>query len=535
MPYFRTPKGLGQAPPDYNSPHVTPQFRPVSWPATAGLLALLSLGMFLRLWGIGAGAPYRMGVDEPVILENTLRMVKTGDFHPRFFDYGGLNFYLHTAVSSVAFLKGAMDGKWRSLDPLWIGDILEPTRIATALIGSLTILIVFRIGLRWGEPVALVATLAMAVLPAHVRESHFTLTDTPLTFFTTVTLLWSLRAAESRELRAIALAGLGVGLATAIKYNGFIALVMPLTAVWAFPRERRLAALALATATAIGGFVLAAPYSLFDLPGFLNAFAFLMQSYNLPRPAGEAAWIYIRHLRNWFSWPGVLPLEFGYIALTLLTVGLVTAYRRVTAPTPRSAGLVLAIFPLVYLVYVSYQGSLIYGRYLLPIAPMLTVAFAVGLTALAARLTRRWSVLEGRALPLLLLLLIGPQMAAAVSWNREHIRRTTLDQAASWLLNRTDAGQPIVMEGGAIQLPPRVVLRRVRRLIDKTFEQYEAEGTVYLVTSTEVSSVYEADPAGHAEDLAKHKALISRADIVQTFPTSTTRPGPTLTVLKLRP
>jgi 4-amino-4-deoxy-L-arabinose transferase-like glycosyltransferase len=444
-----------------------------------------------------------------------------------------LNFYFHTLVSAVAFLKGAMDGQWRSLDPLWIGDILVPTRIATALLGTLTVLLTFRIGLRWGERVALVAALAMAVLPPHVRESHFTLTDTPLTLFVTLTLLLSLRAAESPTFLRIGLAGVGVGLATAIKYNGFLAIVMPLVVAVMFARGRRLSAAMIALLGSAAAFLITAPYSVLDLPGFLNAFAFLMQSYNLPRPASEAAWIYIRHLRNWFTWPGLLPLEYGYFFLGVLALGLVTAYRRLEPPATRKAASVLLAFPLLYFAYISYQGSLIYGRYLLPMASMMAVGLAVGLVGLASTVAARLPRLAPAALPALLVLVFLPQAGTALSWLHEHERRTTLEQTASWLVNRLGPDDQIVMDGAAVQVPPRVRLQRVRRLIDKTADQYVADGITHLVTSSDVSNVYEADPVNRAEDREAHRALLARGEVVQTFSSTATRPGPTLSVLKL--
>ena len=71
----------------------------------------------------------------------------------------------------------------------------------------------------------------MAVMPAHVRESHYVLADVPTAFFTTLTFLLSLRAAERPTTGAFAWAGAAVGLAASCKYNGSVAIVMPLLAV----------------------------------------------------------------------------------------------------------------------------------------------------------------------------------------------------------------------------------------------------------------------------------------------------------------
>ena len=53
------------------------------------LTAIVGLGAVLRFWSIGAGAPWRMGVDEPFILSHAIQILKSGDFNPHFFDYGG--------------------------------------------------------------------------------------------------------------------------------------------------------------------------------------------------------------------------------------------------------------------------------------------------------------------------------------------------------------------------------------------------------------------------------------------------------------
>ena len=58
----------------------SPPRPPLRWPVLVGLAAILLVGTLLRVWGAGAGAPFRMGVDEPVIVSNALRMIKTGDF-----------------------------------------------------------------------------------------------------------------------------------------------------------------------------------------------------------------------------------------------------------------------------------------------------------------------------------------------------------------------------------------------------------------------------------------------------------------------
>ena len=79
------------------------------------LVLILGIAATLRCGGLGAGIPYAIGVDEPELLNRAVHMRRTGDYNPRFFDYGGLYIYLQLIVASVRFLAGAMAGEWRSM------------------------------------------------------------------------------------------------------------------------------------------------------------------------------------------------------------------------------------------------------------------------------------------------------------------------------------------------------------------------------------------------------------------------------------
>src|SRR5262245_7046560 len=100
--------------------------------------------MFIRLWTIGYGTPYGVGVDEPDIMRRVVNMLRAGSFNPNFWDYGGVTFYLQMAVAGARFLVGAQGHEWITLDQVWDGNFYLTARIATALIGVLTIFVVYR-------------------------------------------------------------------------------------------------------------------------------------------------------------------------------------------------------------------------------------------------------------------------------------------------------------------------------------------------------------------------------------------------------
>ena len=160
------------------------------------LTAVLISAAVLRFWALGRGIPYAVQVDEPEIVERAFNMMRSGSLHPHFFDYPGLSLYLQMAVSIARFLGGAISGEWSALGQATGGSFYLWGRAVTAMFGVATVLLVYQVGMRWGARHALLAAGLMAVLPLHVRYSHYVLTDTPLTFFVTLTFLLSLAVLE---------------------------------------------------------------------------------------------------------------------------------------------------------------------------------------------------------------------------------------------------------------------------------------------------------------------------------------------------
>ena len=336
----------------------------------AALAVVVAFGAALRFWNIDMGMPYRIGPDEPVIAERAIHMMRTGDFDPRFYDYPGLYIYLQLIVGCVRFVTGAMAGLWRSVNEFHPEHMFLWTRMLNAAIGTMTIALVYRAGIRWGHWVALTAAAIFAVWPNHVRESHFALTDVPLTFLTAATLLLSLRAYETSRLSWFLAAGAGAGLAAATKYSGAYALLLPLVAACVIraPASARLAAAALAVVASVFAFLIAAPYTLLDLPRFLNAFGAL-SAYYRPRPFGEGASTYIGHLR----------VAIGQSGLIVVGAGILWGTWRSLRDDDLRRWLLVVIFPLVYFYSVSTK-YLIFGRYLLPVVPFLCLIMGLVLT-----------------------------------------------------------------------------------------------------------------------------------------------------------
>src|SRR4051812_4766781 len=206
--------------------------------ARVALPLTLVIAALLRLWALRQGVPFAVQVDEPEVLLRAVRMMRTGDLSPHFYDYPTLYMYLQAIVAALRFLIGAMRGEWAALAQAPPEAFYVWGRALTALFGTATVWIVYRAGTRWDEGTALLAAIMFAVMPLHVRESHFILTDVPATFFVMLTLLLALRAHERATPWTFALAGAAAGLAAGTKYNGGVAIVIPLIACGATPAVR---------------------------------------------------------------------------------------------------------------------------------------------------------------------------------------------------------------------------------------------------------------------------------------------------------
>jgi 4-amino-4-deoxy-L-arabinose transferase-like glycosyltransferase len=367
----------------------------------------------------------------------------------------------------------------------------------------------------------------MAVMPLHVRYSHFVLTDVPLTFFVALTMMLSLSAHERPTMKAFALAGIATGLAAAVKYNGGLALLMPLLACFMTrpARPSRLACSLAAVGGAAAAFLISAPYTLLDLPAFLDRFASLTAEYQrAPAPAESGIIIYLKHLRLQFALPGMLLIGGGMI------MGLVRAIRG----PGRVPWAVALVFPIPYFFVVADQ-RIIYARYMLPLVPMLCI-FAAAAVISGVSLLRRYQFPRGVRTGLiagLTLALLAPPALTAVGFNRMISRASTIDQAHEWIVANIPEGSRIVLEGGHLVLGAYRT-ERIPQLRLRAYDYYVQHGTEYLVASSQCYGPYLQSPRHFKAQYTDYMALFAQTDELARFTPVGNQPGPELRILKVR-
>jgi 4-amino-4-deoxy-L-arabinose transferase-like glycosyltransferase len=497
--------------------------------STVLLGVVLAIAAGLRFWRLGAGVPFAVGVDEPEIVTRAIQMMRSGDYNPRFFDYPSLYIYVQLLTAVVWFLVGAIEGKWTTLTQASVWDFLVWGRAVTAALGTATVFFVYQIGMRWGTRYALLAAGIMAVMPMHVRESHFALTDVPLTFFATLACALSLRAHEQPRAAAFGWAGAAAGLAAATKYPGALAIVLPLLAVWMTPAARpsRLRAALLTLGAATVAFLIAAPYTVLDLPGFLNGFAHLAGQYTASvRP--ESGWLtYIKHLR----------INLGTPALLLVIAGMILAVVRSVRGPGRVRWLLMLVFPLLYFWFISRQTGILFARYILPIVPFLCVLAATAVVS-GVSLLRRFSIPRAVRTALIVALTAAalvPPAILAVRFDRDFGNQQTKEQAYKWIVANVPKRAKVYTEAHGLILPEHTGTNELHKLTLKTYEQYAEEGVDYLIASSQMYGTSFREPQNHPQEYAAYRTLFDQAREVAVFTPEDPLRAPEIRIFRIKP
>ena len=497
------------------------------------MTAIIVVAAVLRFWALGAGIPYSIGVDEPELMNRAVQMMRSGDFNPRFFDYPGLYIHMQLVVASIRFLFGATTGQWQSLNQVTPTDFYLWGRAITALMGTATVVLVYLIGMRWGTRYAALSAGLLAVMPIHVRESHYILTDVPATFFVTLTFLLSLRANEQERAQAFAVAGAAAGLAAATKYPGALALLLPLLAVWMTPgtRPSRLVATGATLGAFLATFLIAAPYTVLDLPGFLNGYARLAGYYNRRELAEAAGVTYLKHLRNALHWPAFLMVLAG------LVLGIVRAARG----PGRVRWTLAVVFPVVYFWLISRQ-TLVFGRYLIPLIPFVCVLAASAVVS-GVSLLRRFDIPRAPRTALIAGLTVAallPPAIQAVSFNMMIMRTSTVEQAHEWILENIPAGSKIAIETRVLVLEPQAYkTTNVPRLVmdfrgPGAYQEYVSQGFQYVVASSQAFGPPLSAPHENTELYKAYMNLFEQSRELIRFAPDDSHPGPEIRIFALK-
>jgi|GEM_PF-358088 len=491
------------------------------------LVAIVLLGLALRLWGINFGLPYTYAPDEPSHLLVTLQIVKTGDLNPHWWYYPSLMFYLNAAALGLFFLAGRLAGAFTTLADLppphvvamGVGRLDLPgellvSRGLVALFSAAAIVLVYLIGRRLhaNKWVAAVAALLFAVSPTVVDHSHRFGPDIFALFFSLASFLFAVQIVDEPKLGRYLAAGVAAGLAIASKYNAGVILIPFIVAHFlrfGFSGWRRKELYLGLAATGLA-FVAAVPFAVLDFPRFWEGVRWQIFSYSTEGHAGQEgnAW-------QWYV-SYLLGTEGGMVALAALC-GAYSLFAH------SNKLLILISFPLVYLLFVS-QLLVRNARTSMLIIPFLDLLAAVLIVNVHEWMigTQRFRrAVVAAVVAAVGALVIVPPMQTALADNIRLTQPDGRETARQWLEANLPAGARVAEEAYAPYLDAkRFVVQGFDALADHPPAWYVQNGFEYLIFSQGMYKRFFDESERYGNWVTKYNQFFALLPLIARFDTN---------------
>ncbi len=403
------------------------------------LATILVVALAVRLIGLDWGLPHVY--EEAIPLKKAWNMGGWGDapasLNPHFFHYPSLSFYVQMAgqagLYGIERLTGAVDSS-AGFRTLYYTDPTSFYLTGRAIGVICALLTVWLAAVAGGGAAGFAAALLLALNVFHVSRSQMVEVDVPLSMFVMLALTILARVATKPSLRGFVLAGVAIGLATAMKYTGVL-LVMPLVVAHLFAREYARSpwtwpVVSGVVATVV--FFLASPYVVLDFAAFRADFA-LEQSHMQTGHFGldpDAGWLHYpaRLGGTLIGWPALA------LAIAGVGIGLVRRERWV---------IVALAFAVPYALAIT-SWSMRTDRYLLPILPAILLFATYGAWALIGMITK-----SQRTRMLAMGIVVIAMIATNVRGLPAHVERSREDSrtvALRWIESNIPPGSLVITE-----------------------------------------------------------------------------------------
>jgi hypothetical protein len=414
------------------------------------LAAILAGGLAVRLYGLHHGLPFIYHSDESQHFTRYTVEMFDGEYNSGYFQNPATLTYL---VYAALRLRGYDDflgvANEYVTDP---SDIYETARLVAAAVALLGVAAVYAVGRRlWGtfEGLVAAAVLAFAFLP--VAYSRYAVTDVGVLLGAAVTLYGIVRISERGATRDYVIAGLGLGLTVAFKYTAglilgplLVAVVLHARREW--PSVLRVVGLsALAGAVALAVFAITNPYFLLDLGEALDELRAQSDAASTEKP-GQ-----VQENPYWF-YAKTLTWGLGWGALVAAIVGLVTEVRR-----NRTRAVLLALFPVVLVLYLGLDAERYFARWLLPAYPVLALFAGVAIARIARSVSGKPAIQAGAVAGLVLVVMAQP-IVMNIKTGTVMSKADTRELARNFMLDELPSGTRMVVDAVAIRHPYDVPL-----------------------------------------------------------------------------
>jgi hypothetical protein len=563
-----------------------PRFR---WRWGLAVTALLVGSFVVRIWGAKQGLPYAYNADENAhFVPKAIGLFGHG-WNPNYFVNPPFYTYILHVVYAVWYGGRAGVSHSFAADPT---EVFVIARVVSAALGTLAVWLMYLAGTRLfaDRRVGLLSAglLGVAFLP--VFYAHLALNDVPTLAPICLSLYGTAGVVRRGKLVDFVVAGIGLGLACSMKYTGGIVL-LPLIAAggaWLVGRER------LKPSTVIGGLVIAGfcalvaffvtnPYAFIDHAAFTDG---LSHQTSVADDALGKLGLTEDNGLAYYLW--TLTWGIGWVPALAAAAGVVIVARdnwRIAA--------VLVPAPVLFLLFMGTQARF-FGRWLMPVFPMICLLAAYAVLRLAMAIGQRRPVLAPTMLVVATALLCGQGLIASLHIGQVLSRPDTRNMAREWFVQHVPAKTKVVVEpvvpdgwaqdighpspltsngnrwvkyatsrsniandGSVIPGPGRIVNIEdyERTLYPGLVDKYEEDGYCWVVVGSTQRGRAEVDSEAVPQALAYYRELERRADTAYVaspyrsgakpvqfnfdwsfdfYPLSYARPGPTMWIYHLR-
>jgi Dolichyl-phosphate-mannose-protein mannosyltransferase len=412
-------------------------------------VGLFALAIAIRFWGIYWGAPERIDLhpDEIEHVMSHALAVTLRQPDPHFLNYPSLLIYLIAIVNGLLARLGLVTAPWQSY---------IVARSIVAIFGALTVPAAYWLAIELGGSAfaAGLAALWVALLPLHVWESHFAVTDVVMTFWIVVALALSVRLLRRDCLSNYVATGVAIGLGIASKYTAALVGAAPLAATVLVGRKpaQGLRGLAVLGFSALAACFVGTPFTFLHFGQFREAMAFeyrhvhsLHYGFSLP----AVGWQYHKYVYELFA---EFPFSLGFALYASAVAGTIWALLRL-----RRELVVVLAFALPFFAILG-RWTFTPLRYQLPIVLLGAVLAGLWQGAWLESASTRCRAVAGAAV----VVTVAYTAAFTIS-TTARLRHDTRIDAAHWLDQTLKPGQRLLACGYspylAIPTDPRIVVK----------------------------------------------------------------------------
>jgi hypothetical protein len=504
------------------------------------LLAIILLGLGLRLHGIRFGLPYLYHVDEPSYVIAAVRL-GNGVLASRPYDPTGFSNILF-AEYGFYFVFGRLTGIFHSIQDFTQYYESDPSsfylisRLTSALLGTVTIFLIYVIGrLVGGKRVGIAAAFLLALCFLHIRDSHYGTPDITMTFFATLSIALMLGVQKTTNRKYLTFfAGVAGGLAVATKWLALPILFSIILGSLTIPQKRTQNLL-----RSCGGFLLGFGLGSFQI--LINPAPYIgkvLVEFNRSQSVGYEGW-YIDQAPSWLFY--LKTLSYG-VGIPLLLLGIVGAvlYAKQSVQKRKGDQAIILVFVFSYLA-VIIPSSHFFARYALALLPFLALFAAQAGLVLAESLAKialkRFysSLVVYTLIGLLLCLTSLPSLARSFRHNYLLTVPDTRTLAKEWIELNIPAGTRIAVDWSVYApplftgelvvpwVPPSDKIYKVTSmqydyfLHSYSLDWYRESGFEYLITSSFIANLEFVSNEEQVRKELFYRSLNTDFDLVRVF------------------